>query len=84
MHKYQPRIHAVQANDNSPESLRKSTFSTHVFPETELIAVTAYQSPRVGIKIFHPIYLLFYQALKNLFSVSLRILLAIINRSILN
>lgn len=50
MHKYQPRIHAVQANDNSPESLRKSTFSTHVFPETELIAVTAYQSPRVKIK----------------------------------
>ncbi|XP_057295608.1 T-box transcription factor TBX5-like [Hydractinia symbiolongicarpus] len=47
MHKYQPRIHIVQANDNSAESLRKSTFTTHVFPETELIAVTAYQNPRI-------------------------------------
>lgn len=49
MHKYQPRIHIVQANDNSAESLRKSTFTTHVFPETELIAVTAYQNPRVSL-----------------------------------
>ena len=48
MHKYQPRIHIVQANDNSPESLRKSTIATHVFAETELIAVTAYQNPRVS------------------------------------
>nr|CAE45765.1 Tbx4/5 protein [Podocoryna carnea] len=47
MHKYQPRIHIVQADDNSAEALRKSTFTTHVFTETELIAVTAYQSPRI-------------------------------------
>lgn len=48
MHKYKPRIHIVQANDNSAEALRKSTFTTHVFAETELIAVTAYQSPKVN------------------------------------
>lgn len=53
MHKYQPRIHIVQANDNTPESLRKSTIATHVFAETELIAVTAYQSPRVSSIYFN-------------------------------
>eukprot|EP00794_Sanderia_malayensis_P013850 gene13850-15298_t len=47
MHKYQPRIHIVQADDNSPVALRRSTFTTHVFPETEIMAVTAYQSPRI-------------------------------------
>lgn len=47
MHKYQPRIHIVQADDSSPMALRKSTFSTHVFPETELMGVTAYQNPRI-------------------------------------
>jgi len=47
MHKYQPRIHIVQADDSSPVALRKSTFSTHVFPETELMGVTAYQNPRI-------------------------------------
>ena len=47
MHKYQPRIHIVQADDSSPSALRKSTFTTHVFTETEFMAVTAYQNPRV-------------------------------------
>eukprot|EP00112_Aurelia_sp_Birch-Aquarium-sp1_P010928 Seg231.6 transcript_id=Seg231.6/GoldUCD/mRNA.D3Y31 product="T-box transcription factor TBX5" protein_id=Seg231.6/GoldUCD/D3Y31 len=47
MHKYQPRIHIVQADDSSPVALRKSTFTTHVFTETELMGVTAYQSPRI-------------------------------------
>jgi len=46
MHKYQPRIHIVQAEDSSPSALRKSTFTTHVFTETEFMAVTAYQNPR--------------------------------------
>ena len=48
MHKYQPRIHIVQADDNSPMALRKSTFTTHLFPETSFMAVTAYQNPRVS------------------------------------
>ena len=52
MHKYQPRIHIVQADDSSPMALRKSTFTTHVFSETELMGVTAYQNPRVSIICF--------------------------------
>ncbi|XP_065055304.1 T-box transcription factor TBX5-like isoform X2 [Rhopilema esculentum] len=54
MHKYQPRIHIVQADDSSPTALRKSTFTTHVFTETEFMAVTAYQNPRTTqLKIEH-------------------------------
>lgn len=49
MHKYQPRMHIVQADDSSPSALRKSTFTTHVFTETDFMAVTAYQNPRVSV-----------------------------------
>lgn len=45
MHKYQPRFHIVRANDIM--KLPYSTFRTYVFPETEFIAVTAYQNERV-------------------------------------
>lgn len=52
MHKYQPRFHIVRANDIM--KLPYSTFRTYVFPETEFIAVTAYQNEKV-IPILHPI-----------------------------
>lgn len=45
MHKYQPRFHIVRANDIM--KLPYSTFRTYVFPETEFIAVTAYQNEKV-------------------------------------
>ncbi|XP_051542802.1 T-box transcription factor TBX3-like [Myxocyprinus asiaticus] len=45
MHKYQPRFHIVRANDIL--KLPYSTFKTCVFPETEFIAVTAYQNEKV-------------------------------------
>ncbi|CAK6953566.1 T-box transcription factor TBX2b-like [Scomber scombrus] len=45
MHKYQPRFHIVKANDIM--KLPYSTFQTHVFPETEFIAVTAYQNEKI-------------------------------------
>lgn len=45
MHKYQPRFHVVRANDIM--KLPFSTFRTYVFPETEFIAVTAYQNEKV-------------------------------------
>ncbi|XP_053727901.1 T-box transcription factor TBX2-A [Synchiropus splendidus] len=45
MHKYQPRFHIVQAND--VVKLPYSTFRTYVFPETEFIAVTAYQNEKI-------------------------------------
>jgi len=54
MHKYQPRFHVVRANDIL--KLPYSTFKTYVFPETEFIAVTAYQNEKVTewIQMFHP------------------------------
>ncbi|KAI4876680.1 hypothetical protein NFI96_012362 [Prochilodus magdalenae] len=45
MHKYQPRLHIVRANDVL--QLPYSTFKTYVFPETEFMAVTAYQNDKV-------------------------------------
>ncbi|XP_048857437.1 T-box transcription factor TBX2-like [Brienomyrus brachyistius] len=45
MHKYQPRFHIVRANDIL--KLPYCTFRTYVFPETEFIAVTAYQNDKI-------------------------------------
>ncbi|XP_061608625.1 T-box transcription factor TBX2b-like isoform X1 [Phyllopteryx taeniolatus] len=45
MHKYQPRFHIVRANDIM--KLPYSTFLTYVFPETEFVAVTAYQNEKI-------------------------------------
>ena len=45
MHKYQPRFHIVQADNLA--KLSQATFSTFVFPETQFIAVTAYQNEKV-------------------------------------
>ena len=50
MHKYQPRIHVVEAND--PLLLRypyglSNSFNTYTFEETQFIAVTAYQNEQV-------------------------------------
>lgn len=47
MHKYQPRFHIVRANDIL--KLPYSTFRTYVFPETDFIAVTAYQNDKVRV-----------------------------------
>ncbi|CAG0890169.1 unnamed protein product [Cyprideis torosa] len=52
MHKYQPRFHLVRTDDVF--KLPYSTFRTYVFPETDFIAVTAYQNERVTqLKIDH-------------------------------
>lgn len=45
MHKYQPRFHLVKTCDLA--KLPYSTFRTFVFPETQFIAVTAYQNEKV-------------------------------------
>ncbi|XP_076452299.1 uncharacterized protein LOC143287941 [Babylonia areolata] len=45
MHKYQPRVHVVQANDIF--TMRWTTFNTATFPETTFIAVTAYQNEQI-------------------------------------
>ncbi|GFS17456.1 T-box transcription factor TBX2 [Elysia marginata] len=48
MHKYQPRLHVVQANDIF--TMRWNTFNTYSFDETNFIAVTAYQNEQSGKK----------------------------------
>ncbi|XP_062128112.1 T-box transcription factor TBX6 [Drosophila sulfurigaster albostrigata] len=45
MHKYQPRLHIVRAADLS--QLHWAPQQAFVFPETEFIAVTAYQNDRI-------------------------------------
>ncbi|XP_072350905.1 T-box transcription factor TBX6-like, partial [Scyliorhinus torazame] len=44
MHKYQPRIHIVQAND--VYSRRWSGYTSFTFPETHFMGVTAYQNQK--------------------------------------
>ena len=53
MHKYQPRVHIIKKPDEIKnnklklqltEDLEKLEYKTFVFPETEFIAVTAYQN----------------------------------------
>ncbi|TSR04291.1 T-box transcription factor TBX3 [Bagarius yarrelli] len=57
MHKYQPRLHVVRADDLL--KLPYSAFRTFVFPETEFIAVTAYQNDKVllpyALFVFHSV-----------------------------
>ncbi|XP_065361523.1 T-box-containing protein TBX6L-like [Calliphora vicina] len=45
MHKYQPRLHLIKTSDLS--QLPWAPQQNYVFPETEFIAVTAYQNDRI-------------------------------------
>ncbi|XP_058834809.1 T-box-containing protein TBX6L-like [Topomyia yanbarensis] len=45
MHKYQPRIHIIKSSD--PSQIPWSPQSAFTFPETEFVAVTAYQNDRI-------------------------------------
>jgi len=54
MHKYQPRIHIVKQEKSRDDKMNISLdqkisdrFSTHIFPETQFMAVTAYQNQQV-------------------------------------
>ncbi|XP_066292289.1 T-box transcription factor TBX5-like [Branchiostoma lanceolatum] len=54
MHKYQPRLHIVQASENNKFELKKTCFRTFVFHETEFMAVTSYQNHQITqLKIEH-------------------------------
>lgn len=63
MHKYQPRIHVVKANDEKSITLQEGddSLSTHIFTETQFMAVTAYQNQQVRLCVcvmsHHPIFL---------------------------
>ena len=49
MHKYQPRIHVVRADDTYKHPY--SNFKTFTFSETVFIGVTAYQNEKVRVKL---------------------------------
>lgn len=49
LHKYEPRIHIIRVG--APESNR--TVVSHSFPETQFIAVTAYQNEEVRVVFFY-------------------------------
>ncbi|XP_064596714.1 T-box brain protein 1-like [Liolophura sinensis] len=52
MHKYQPRIHVIEVGTSSPGD--QKNLQTHSFPETQFIAVTAYQNTDITqLKIDH-------------------------------
>ncbi|KAL2095383.1 hypothetical protein ACEWY4_010102 [Coilia grayii] len=44
MHKYQPRLHIIKADEKSGFGSPNTAFYTHSFPETVFIAVTSYQN----------------------------------------
>ena len=49
MHKYQPRLHIVEATCTDVEILRHKEFHTIIFPGTQFMTVTAYQNDKVHI-----------------------------------
>ncbi|KAM9837875.1 T-box transcription factor TBX21 [Aulostomus maculatus] len=55
LHKYQPRLHIVEVKeDGSEDPFHSSKAQTFVFPETQFIAVTAYQNADITqLKIDH-------------------------------
>lgn len=46
LHKYQPRIHVIEIDENGEEA-SPDRVQTFTFPETQFIAVTAYQNTDV-------------------------------------
>ena len=57
MHKYIPRLHIIQAVHSSNNDMKLSmapfdNVNIFVFPETQFIAVTAYQNEQVEISFF--------------------------------
>uniref|UniRef100_A0A4W5RLL9 T-box brain transcription factor 1b n=1 Tax=Hucho hucho TaxID=62062 RepID=A0A4W5RLL9_9TELE len=55
LHKYQPRLHVVEVNeDGTEDSSQPGRVQTFTFPETQFIAVTAYQNTDITqLKIDH-------------------------------
>ncbi|XP_056275200.1 T-box transcription factor TBX5b [Pseudoliparis swirei] len=47
MHKYQPRLHIVKADENNGFGSKNTAFCTHVFSETAFIGVTSYQNHKI-------------------------------------
>ncbi|XP_072312283.1 T-box transcription factor TBX4 [Eucyclogobius newberryi] len=47
MHKYQPRLHIVKADENNAFGSKNTAYCTHVFQETSFISVTSYQNHKI-------------------------------------
>ena len=50
MRKYQPRVHIAKTNNEKELTMQQGdsdSFSTHIFPETQFMGVTAYRNLRV-------------------------------------
>ncbi|XP_076832923.1 T-box transcription factor TBX4 isoform X2 [Brachyhypopomus gauderio] len=47
MHKYQPRLHIVKADENNAFGSKNTAYCTHVFNETTFISVTSYQNHKI-------------------------------------
>ncbi len=65
MHKYIPRLHIIQAvnSSNNDTKLSMAPFDNvniFVFPETQFIAVTAYQNDNVYIYILYSFNKIFF------------------------
>lgn len=63
MHKYIPRLHIIQAinSTNNDTKLSMAPFDNvniFVFPETQFIAVTAYQNEQVEIFLYRDKFLI--------------------------
>lgn len=56
MHKYQPRLHIVKADERNSFGSSNTSFCTHSFPETTFIAVTSYQNHTVSSRTIVIIY----------------------------
>ncbi|XP_055039875.2 T-box brain protein 1 [Misgurnus anguillicaudatus] len=54
LHKYQPRIHVIEINENGDEDASPDRVQTFIFPETQFMSVTAYQNTDITqLKIDH-------------------------------
>ncbi|XP_028429072.1 T-box transcription factor TBX4 [Perca flavescens] len=47
MHKYQPRLHIVKADENNAFGSKNTAYCTHFFHETAFISVTSYQNHKI-------------------------------------
>ncbi|XP_036381286.1 T-box transcription factor TBX4-like [Megalops cyprinoides] len=47
MHKFQPRLHIVRADENNTFGSKNNAFCTHIFHETAFISVTSYQNHKI-------------------------------------
>ncbi|XP_061103974.1 T-box transcription factor TBX4 [Conger conger] len=47
MHKFQPRLHIIRADENNTFGSKNNAFCTHIFHETAFISVTSYQNHKI-------------------------------------